>query len=124
MTLDIDSSVGKILYFPDVSNNLELPEKDRFGFELNHVSDFQINASARSLVATKDGIKANSLDVNEYIRLHIKQILNPPTLKIDGDKEEDMKIKHLFEFAQFEEIKDDLFIEISKIRKVSGLKKN
>lgn len=125
LELNIDSLAGKLTFFPAISNNLELPESERFAFELSHVSQFQITCNARQVEITEDGVRATSLDTQKYIKMHIKKIINPPTLKIDGGKKSELlTIDNLFTYPQLESVWDELSYQISKVKNVEGIKKN
>lgn len=104
-------------YYPDVQNNLELPEKDRFTFILQKKSQ---TLNIHEWGDIKDGGKVN-IQVEKYIRSHVKGIENPPQIGETKEGQEPLflNLDILFSevYPELFDILEDLFIKIKELNK-------
>lgn len=101
-------------YYPDVQNNLELPEKDRFTFVLRKTS-YVIDSQRWSEYDENGNYILNK---DSFVRAHVVRIENAPELKPLDDSQSsmvlDLDILLSRDWPQLIPIREALFLAIGE----------
>lgn len=74
------NKTNRFNFYPDVQNNLDLPEKDRFCIV---VKKLNTTMHYGKWSTPGDDGKTN-VDMGKYYKEHIVELINAPTINIDG----------------------------------------
>ena len=108
------------VFYPNIQNNLELPESDRFGFVLT------IPNRARILKIIDNEIDGEEIkqeiNTDKYLKVHVKKLVNAPEIQ-DGNIKRKMKVDDLFLYSALDEIYTQVLNEINQFRGSVDIKK-
>jgi len=104
--------------YPDIENNAELPEADQFAVILEKPSALKLAAATRKIFLV-DGEVQEQFDWSGSARAYVKELVNPPTLSIDG-KERRLRLEDVFNYDDLLPIRDAINAGIEHIRNQEG----
>jgi len=92
MKLSVNSK-NEYYFYPDVADNLEKEEKERFTIVVKKINPALIGTDVYIYNDNNEFV-----GVNNAIRLksHVKELRNPPILQVDGVEERELTIEDLF----------------------------
>lgn len=86
------SSKNEFYFYPDVQDNLEKQEQDRFAIVVKKVN---LALEGASIYQYDENYKLTGIDNLAKLKLHIKELRNAPMLEIGDTEEREMKIDDL-----------------------------
>ena len=95
MNIKIKTPATRI-YYPDIEDNLELPEEERFAIELKRPPRHELYLKS---VRISDDDSVDT-DISAYSLAHVRRLVNPPTLTVDGE-DRPMVPNDIFKFDEF-----------------------
>lgn len=104
--------------YPDIEGNAELPQEQRFAIELVRPSQMAL-AEATSRMTIVNGQVENEYNLRGTIKAHVRKLVNPPTLVVDG-KERAMALNDVFEYDELSEIREAINDGIQQLRAQEG----
>ena len=107
------NKTNRFNFYPDVQDNLELPEKDRFCIVVK-----MLNTTFHyGKWSTPGDDGKTNVDMKKYYKEHIVELINSPTIDIDG------KLKRPLEVDDFlgDEMKELFFIGEELAKFIEGL---
>lgn len=114
MKVKIKTPATKI-YYPDIENNLELPEEERFAIELKRPPRHELYLKS---VRISDDDSVDT-DISAYSLAHVAKLVNPPTLNLDGE-ERLMVPKDIFRWDEFTAIASKILNLANEMDPASG----
>lgn len=85
--------------YPDVADNLDQPEEDRFAIVLVRPSDQKLGDATIEMVFNEDNEIEQHYNWRGAARAFIRKLVNPPMLNIDGHKRA-ARIDDLFRYDE------------------------
>lgn len=122
MQIKIQRPSSRTIY-PDIEDNLSLPESERFAIQLERPSEVQLAEVSLEYVSDGNGHVQQKVNTNAITRAFIKKMINPPDLEVDG-KTRKMTTADLFRFDEFSEIMREIDGIIGELRREAGDRKN
>lgn len=122
MQIKIQKPSSRTIY-PDIENNLALPESERFAIQLERPSEVRLSEVSLEFVSDGNGDMHQKVNMQAITRAFIKRIVNPPDLEVDG-KTRKMTVSDLFRFDEFNGIMREVDEAIGELRKEAGDRKN
>lgn len=122
MQIKIQKPSSRTIY-PDIEDNLSLPESDRFAIELERPSEVRLAEVSLEFVSDGNGNMQQKINTNAITRAFIRKLVNPPELEIDG-KNRKMTTGDLFRFDEFSDIMREIDGIIGELRQEAGDRKN
>jgi hypothetical protein len=102
MEIRIKRNQSRTIY-PDIDDNLSLPEGERFGVELEKPSQQRLADASVEIITDEYGNVRQRVNTNAITRAYIKRLINPPELVIN-DRRRKMKIEDIFRFDEFADL--------------------
>jgi hypothetical protein len=118
MEISINKPAESVCY-PDIDDNLSLPEEKRFGFRLRKPSAIRLAQQVRR-TRVVNGETIVEQDWTGSIRAYVVEILNPPTLKLGDEESRDLVLSDVFEYSELNPIIGQLSDAINKLREGEG----
>ena len=122
MQIEIQKPAHRTIY-PNIGDNLEAPEDERFAIELERPSDIRLSESSVKFVAGEDGEMEQQVNTFALIRAYIRRLVNPIDLKIDG-KVRKMTVADLFKYNEFADTMQEIDRAIGEMREEAADRKN
>lgn len=114
MKLTIKKQAKRTIY-PDIEDNLSLPEEERFAIELEKPSNQRLQDVSVEFITGENGDVEQRVNTSAITRAFIKRLVNPPDLEIDG-RIRKMKITDLFRFDEFADIMQQIDDAMGELR--------
>ena len=113
------SSQNEFRFYPDISNNMELPENERFTVVLKRLNNV-LNAKVWTSYTKEGGIE---IDILKKYKKHIVKIENAPLLQMESGEQRELTIDDLFneEFTELEIILNQIVDEINRLSETGSL---
>lgn len=90
MKIKVKSQAHETIY-PDIENNIELPEEKRFAIVMRRPPRVELWA--------KLGVsESDQVDIAVWARAHVVELRNAPTLTFDDGTSREMTVADIFEF--------------------------
>lgn len=105
-------SPARQVYYPDIEGNADLPEEERFGIELMRPPKTKLYTAAVDIIIDADGTERQVTNTTGYAKAHVKRLINPPTLEIDGT-ERPMVVDDIFAWDEFMEVQAEILNRIN-----------
>lgn len=113
----------KCTIYPDIEDNAELPESDRFGIELQRPSDQAISEAGVRTEYDDYGNVRTVYDQMGVARAWIKRLINPPDLEIEG-RQRKMRVGDIFRFSELAPVVKQINEKITDLSEESEPAKN
>jgi hypothetical protein len=98
MKVRITTPTKRTIY-PDIENNSELPEGERFGVELQRPSDQTLSEASVRTEYDDTGSVRTVYDTLGMARAWVKGLVNPPEIEIDG-RSRKMRVADIFRYTE------------------------
>lgn len=98
MKVRIQTPTKRTIY-PDIENNLEQPEGERFGIEIQRPSDQAISEASVRTEFDDYGSTRTVYDQMGMARAWVKRLVNPPDLELDG-RQRKMRVGDIFRYTE------------------------
>jgi hypothetical protein len=103
---------NEIVIYPDIANNLEQSENDRFAVVI---------AKKHKLIVQTAAIGSDGkLDVIQFAKLHVVRIDNAPMLNM-GKTKRALTIDDIFKVPELETVANEIFDKVAEIQKLKGV---
>jgi len=110
------STNNNITFYPDLQNNLDLPESERFAIVLKKQNKIQIAPYCTDQVIDQDGNITSRINNAKYIAKHFVMFKNPIRLRFDdGVKERDIELKDITTMPELDDLCAQISNRISKL---------
>lgn len=107
MGIEISVSMkNEFKIYPDIGNNLEFPEKDRFAVVWRRLNEYLHAAKWTDYSTGDDGQVKAEVDPVRHLRAHIVRIENAPSIVLPDGSKKEIDVDLLF--ADYPEIEDML----------------